>query len=98
MVLNYPPEEGVFDDEVRWWLHENPANDLRDKVVNYNELSKDDLLRWGRIVAKKGWVASAHVSYAGVPVVFGRSNRAPTRAAGIATRPTERVAVRPLPR
>jgi alkylation response protein AidB-like acyl-CoA dehydrogenase len=59
MNLDYSAEELAFRDEVRGWLRENLPGDLRDKVVNYRELSKDDLLRWHRILAKKGWVAPA---------------------------------------
>jgi alkylation response protein AidB-like acyl-CoA dehydrogenase len=57
MDLNYSREELAFRDEVRGWLAANLPQDLRDKVANYEELSKDDLLRWHRILAKKGWVA-----------------------------------------
>ncbi|MEW5862163.1 MAG: acyl-CoA dehydrogenase family protein [Pseudomonadota bacterium] len=57
MDLNYSQEELAFRDEVRGWLAANLPQDLRDKVAHYEELSKDDLLRWHRILAKKGWVA-----------------------------------------
>jgi alkylation response protein AidB-like acyl-CoA dehydrogenase len=57
MDLNYSPQEAAFRDEVRAWLRENLPDDLRDKVVNYKELGKEDLLRWHRILAAKGWVA-----------------------------------------
>ncbi|MCX7961338.1 MAG: acyl-CoA dehydrogenase family protein [Burkholderiales bacterium] len=57
MDLNYSKEELAFRDEVRGWIAENLPQDLRDKVANYEELSKEDLLRWHRILAKKGWVA-----------------------------------------
>jgi hypothetical protein len=57
MDLNYSPEETAFRDEVRGWLSQNLPRDLHDKVVNYEALEKDDLLRWHRILAKKGWVA-----------------------------------------
>jgi hypothetical protein len=57
MDLNYSPEETAFRDEVRGWLSQNLPRDLRDKVVNYEALDKDDLLRWHRILASKGWVA-----------------------------------------
>ena len=59
MDLNYSPEETAFRDEVRGWLRDNLPDDLRDKVANYAHLSKDDLLRWHRILAKKGWIAPA---------------------------------------
>ena len=55
MDLNYSPEETEFRDEVRAWLGESLPRDLRDKVVNYQALGKDDLLRWHRILARKGW-------------------------------------------
>ncbi len=57
MDLNYSPEETKFRDEVRAWIDANLPADLRDKVVNYKDLTKEDLLRWHRILAKKGWVA-----------------------------------------
>src|SRR5918996_405829 len=57
MDLNYSPEETAFRDEVRSWLDQNLPPDLRDKVREYQELSKDDLERWHKILAQKGWVA-----------------------------------------
>ena len=59
MDLNYSAEELAFRDEVRSWLRANLPPDLREKVENYQHLSKDDLMRWHRILAKKGWVAPA---------------------------------------
>jgi len=57
MDLNYSPEELAFRDTVRGWLRENLPADLREKVSAYAPLSRDDLLRWHRILAKRGWVA-----------------------------------------
>jgi alkylation response protein AidB-like acyl-CoA dehydrogenase len=57
MDLNYSPEETAFRDEVRDWLVKNLPDDLRVKVLEYVELSKDDLRRWHQILARKGWVA-----------------------------------------
>ena len=57
MDLSYSPEEAAFRDEVRAWIGANLSADVRDKVLNYRELSKDDLLGWHRTLAKKGWVA-----------------------------------------
>jgi len=59
MDLNYSAEEAAFREEVRGWLSAQLPQDLKDKVANYAHLSKDDLLRWHRILAKKGWVAPA---------------------------------------
>jgi alkylation response protein AidB-like acyl-CoA dehydrogenase len=55
--LNYSPEEVAFRDEVRAWLRQKLPDELRDKVLNYRELTKDDLLGWHKILATKGWVA-----------------------------------------
>jgi alkylation response protein AidB-like acyl-CoA dehydrogenase len=57
MDLNYSPDEAAFRDEVRAWIGANLPNELRDKVLNYRELTKDDLLRWHKTLAKKGWIA-----------------------------------------
>src|SRR5215472_10183448 len=57
MDLNYSAEEVAFRDEVRGWLRENLPKELRDKVVDYRELTRDDLQRWHRLLAAKGWIA-----------------------------------------
>ena len=55
MDLSYSAEERAFRDEVRGWLDANLPADIRDKVVGYHGLSKDDYTRWHRILAAKGW-------------------------------------------
>jgi alkylation response protein AidB-like acyl-CoA dehydrogenase len=55
MDLNYSPEELAFRDEVRTWLSANLPAELKDQA----HLSREELLRWHRILAKKGWVAPA---------------------------------------
>src|ERR687892_641035 len=55
MDLNYSPEELAFRDEARSWLAANLPRELKDKA----HFSKDELMRWHRILAKKGWVAPA---------------------------------------
>ncbi|MGQ0654388.1 MAG: acyl-CoA dehydrogenase family protein [Betaproteobacteria bacterium] len=59
MDLNYSQDESAFRDEVRGWLNANLPKDLREKVANYQELGREELLRWHKILAKKGWVAPA---------------------------------------
>ncbi len=55
MDLNYSSEELAFRDEVRAWLAAHLPAELKDKA----HLSREELLRWHRILAKKGWVAPA---------------------------------------
>ncbi len=59
MDLNYSAEELAFRDEVRGWLAANLPAELKKKVSDYEDLSRDDLLGWHKILAKKGWVAPA---------------------------------------
>ena len=59
MDLNYSAEELAFRDEVRGWLRANLPADLRDKMAQHEHLSRDELLRWHKILAKQGWVAPA---------------------------------------
>ncbi|MFM8556185.1 MAG: acyl-CoA dehydrogenase family protein, partial [Betaproteobacteria bacterium] len=59
MDLNLSSQELAFRDEVRSWLSANLPHDLRTKVLDYQELSKADLLRWHRTLAARGWVAPA---------------------------------------
>jgi alkylation response protein AidB-like acyl-CoA dehydrogenase len=59
MDLNYSPEELAFRDEVRSWLQANLPQELKRKVETHAHLSREDLLRWHRILAHKGWVAPA---------------------------------------
>src|SRR6266705_3067705 len=57
MDLNYSSEELAFRDRMRAWLDAKLPDDLRRKVAGHESLSKDDLMRWHRILAKEGWVA-----------------------------------------
>ena len=57
MDLDYSAEERAFRDRVSGWLRDNLPADLRDKVLRYEHLSRDDLARWHRILAAQGWIA-----------------------------------------
>ncbi|NDG38998.1 MAG: pimeloyl-CoA dehydrogenase large subunit [Betaproteobacteria bacterium] len=55
MDLSYSAEEQSFRNEVRSWLAGNLPSDIRDKVVSYRHLTKEDFIRWHKILAAKGW-------------------------------------------
>ena len=59
MDLNYSPAEEAFRVEVREWLAANIPPELSAKIATYQSLGKEDILRWHRLLAKKGWVAPA---------------------------------------
>ena len=55
MDLNYSAEELAFRDEARSWLAANLPPELKDK----GHYTKEELLRWHKILARKGWIAPA---------------------------------------
>jgi alkylation response protein AidB-like acyl-CoA dehydrogenase len=55
MDLSYSAEEEAFRHAVRGWLEANLPADIRAKVVGYQGLSKDDYVRWHKILAAQGW-------------------------------------------
>ncbi len=55
MDLNYSAEELAFRDQVRAWLAATLPADIRDKVTQYEHLSREDFVRWHKILAAKGW-------------------------------------------
>ena len=59
MDLNYSAEEAAFRNEVRDWLRANLPDDLRTKVAEYDHLSREDLMRWHKILARQRWIAPA---------------------------------------
>ncbi len=65
MDLNYSAEDLAFRDTVRAYLEVNLPKDLQKKVRNHIRLSREDIVRWHKIVAKQGWVGT------GWPVEYG---------------------------
>ncbi len=55
MDLSYSAEELAFRNEVRGWLAANLPAEIRAKVVGYQHLSKDEYIRWHKLLAAKGW-------------------------------------------
>ncbi|MFC3711510.1 acyl-CoA dehydrogenase family protein [Sphingoaurantiacus capsulatus] len=66
MDLQFSPEDIAFRDEVRTFIAENFPASLRGKGGR-EDLTKDELLAWHRILAKKGWVAPAWPTEYGGP-------------------------------
>jgi alkylation response protein AidB-like acyl-CoA dehydrogenase len=55
MDLNYSADELAFRDEVRDWLAGHLPDEIRNKVLGYQQLSRDEYIRWHKILAAKGW-------------------------------------------
>jgi alkylation response protein AidB-like acyl-CoA dehydrogenase len=66
MDLDYTGEELTFRDSVRAFLEAKLPADLQRKVRMHLRMSKDDSVRWHKILAAQGWVAPAWpVQYGG---------------------------------
>src|SRR5699024_5938686 len=57
MDIKYTDEQLAFRDEVRAFLAAELPKEISDKVKNHRRLSKDDIVRWQKILANKGWFA-----------------------------------------
>ncbi|MEX2497091.1 MAG: acyl-CoA dehydrogenase family protein [Woeseia sp.] len=57
MNVNYSKEDLAFRDEVRVFLQEKYPADIRHKQDNGIRLSKDDMVRWQKILYEQGWSA-----------------------------------------
>jgi alkylation response protein AidB-like acyl-CoA dehydrogenase len=73
MDLNYTAEDLAFRDTVRAYLKENLPKDLQHKVLHHKRLSKEDYVRWHKIVARQGWVCT------GWPVEYGGTGWSPVQ-------------------
>jgi alkylation response protein AidB-like acyl-CoA dehydrogenase len=55
MDLRFTPEENAFREEVRSFLKEKMPEDIRKRMADGESMDKEDLVRWTRILAEKGW-------------------------------------------
>jgi alkylation response protein AidB-like acyl-CoA dehydrogenase len=63
--LNYTPEEQAFRDQVRTFVRSKLPAEIGRKVLEHKRLSKDDNVRWQKILFEQGWSAP------GWPVEYG---------------------------
>ena len=73
MELNYTAADEAFRSEVRQWLTANLPVEIRAKMLGHRRLSKDEFLRWHKLMAAKGWVAPSW------PVEWGGTGWTPTQ-------------------
>src|SRR5438105_3107006 len=57
MDLRFSPEEIAFREEVRAFIQDNLPDDIREKLQLGHKTEKPDIVRWQRILNKKGWAA-----------------------------------------
>src|SRR3954463_438298 len=57
MDLRETAEEVAFREEVRAFVAGNLPHDIRDRVVDFRHVPREDYVRWQRILAARGWGA-----------------------------------------
>src|SRR5260370_42287968 len=57
MDLSFTPKKKSFRQEVRAFVRANLPEEIRHKVQNGSLLTRDELMRWHRILAEHGWGA-----------------------------------------
>ncbi|WP_076072711.1 acyl-CoA dehydrogenase family protein [Sphingomonas montana] len=55
MNLDFTPEEQAFRDEVRTFLAAELPDDIRTAVADRTDLTKEQIVRWQRILNARGW-------------------------------------------
>ena len=65
MDIEYKQEDLRFREEVQQFFREHLPKDLSEKVRSRQHLKREDMVRWHKILAGKGWVAP------GWPVEYG---------------------------
>ena len=73
MDLQFTSEDLAFRNDVRAFLDANLPSDLQQKVRKHLRMSKDDYVRWHKILAAQGWVAPAW------PVEYGGTGWTPVQ-------------------
>jgi alkylation response protein AidB-like acyl-CoA dehydrogenase len=73
MDLRFTPEENAFREEVREFFRTSLPPEIREKLVLGHHASKEDLVRWTRILNAKGW------SVPHWPVEFGGTGWSPVQ-------------------
>src|SRR5215469_2360145 len=67
MDLRYTAEELVFRDELRAFFRDNLPADIRERMRLGHTPSKEDIVRWQRILNQRGWAAYSWPKECGGP-------------------------------
>jgi len=73
MDLEFTKEELAFREEIRAFVKEKLPADIRDKVDHGQPLTKEEAVRWQKILYAKGWIAPNW------PVEYGGTGWTPTQ-------------------
>ena len=73
MDLEFSQEELAFREEVRSFIAQKLPADIREKVDQGQPLTKEEIVRWQKILFQKGWIAPNW------PVEYGGTGWTPTQ-------------------
>ncbi|MDB5432353.1 MAG: pimeloyl-CoA dehydrogenase large subunit [Caulobacter sp.] len=73
MDLDFLPEHAEFRKEVRGWIEANYPAEVKRKQASGEEMTKEDILSWHRILYAKGWLTPSW------PVEYGGTGWDPVR-------------------
>ncbi len=73
MNADFTADELAFQQQVRDFLENEFPADIREKIDSNVNLSKDDIIRWQKILNKQGWMAPNW------PVEYGGTGWTPTQ-------------------
>ena len=68
MDLRYTADELAFRDEVRAFIRDNLPSDIRERMRLGHSPSKEDTVRWQRILNRRGWAAYSWPKEYGGPI------------------------------
>jgi len=57
MDLSETPEEEAFRKEVRAWIASAMPADIKQKADDFRDFTQEEIMRWHKVLAEKGWVA-----------------------------------------
>jgi alkylation response protein AidB-like acyl-CoA dehydrogenase len=58
MEMRFSPADEAFRAKIRTFVRENLPRDIWEKVDRGIELTRDDFVRWMKILSAKGWIAT----------------------------------------
>ena len=73
MNLDFTPQENAFREEVRAFIAANYPAEVRKAQDEHREMTREELLSWQKVLAKKGWAAPSW------PIEHGGTGWTPTQ-------------------
>ena len=70
MQLHELPEDQAFRAEVREFVAANLPTDIRDRVLDFQRVEREDYVRWQKILHARGWGAAGKAAASTLRVLW----------------------------